>query len=417
MTDSLQPDEASDSDSKIEFDREVPHQDSPLGAEDGDDLGSIAAHGPLPIRDRSVGHDAFIAEWDDVHLPGPGIPESLFWVLAVFPVQIVTSIIVAVGFILVPMATGALAPSAKVLQQFMEDNLVAITGGGLGLFVLIVIVAAYLRLGCSQAGRRLSLTAIPKHHFLLIVMGVLPLAALTGHLHILVNHGWQTLVEQLPFLGILDSMEQQMMIQPLVEAASLPALVVVIAVFPAVSEELIFRGVIGRGLLARLGPVAGVILTSLLFAALHVHPAIVVALVPLAVLLHLLYLATRSFLAPMLLHFLNNAWAAVVSKYAEEMPMEGIADEAPIPVPILISAFVAVVAICVYIARSRAYFVLPNGHRWTPGYVTAEQPPAFLGAVKTCERAPVWLSLVTILAIVQFFALFVATAIESMPAE
>src|SRR5207248_983297 len=42
---------------------------------------------------------------------------------------------------------------------------------------------------------------------------------------------------------------------------------------PAVSEELFFRGTVGRRLLARYGPAAGVLLTTLLFALSHLDPA------------------------------------------------------------------------------------------------------------------------------------------------
>src|SRR5262249_52506622 len=79
------------------------------------------------------------------------------------------------------------------------------------------------------------------------------------------------------------------------------------AVLPAVGEELLCRGLIGRGLVARYGPVVGVLLTSLLFGLLHIDPVRMAAATILGIALHAVYLATRSLLASMLLHASINA--------------------------------------------------------------------------------------------------------------
>lgn len=49
-------------------------------------------------------------------------------------------------------------------------------------------------------------------------------------------------------------------------------LLAVAALLPGVVEELLFRGVVLRGLRCRLGPAAAIIITALLFAALHLSP-------------------------------------------------------------------------------------------------------------------------------------------------
>ncbi len=63
-------------------------------------------------------------------------------------------------------------------------------------------------------------------------------------------------------------------------------LIVAFAVAPALGEELVFRGVIGRGLIARWGLPAGVLITSVMFAAIHVHPAHVVGVIPVGIAMH-----------------------------------------------------------------------------------------------------------------------------------
>src|SRR5205085_9678359 len=113
--------------------------------------------------------------------------------------------------------------------------------------------------------------------------------------------------------------------------------VLVMAVLPALGEELIFRGLIGRGLLARWGVVAGVLWTSVLFGLVHLNPAQAIAVIPIGVILHFVYLTTGSFWAPVLLHFLNNAFAAVMLKYGEQLPLGRVMDsEAPVPLELLV---------------------------------------------------------------------------------
>jgi membrane protease YdiL (CAAX protease family) len=82
--------------------------------------------------------------------------------------------------------------------------------------------------------------------------------------------------------------------------------VMVIGVGPGVVEEFFCRGYLGRGLVARYGPVGGVLLTSMLFGMLHVLPLYAVGTMVMGALLHVTYLATRSLWVPVLLHFLNN---------------------------------------------------------------------------------------------------------------
>jgi membrane protease YdiL (CAAX protease family) len=87
----------------------------------------------------------------------------------------------------------------------------------------------------------------------------------------------------------------------------------VVAVGAAVSEELFCRGFLGRGLVGRYGVPVGVLFTSLIFALLHCNLPQGVFAFFLGCFAHLAYLATRSLWVPILLHFLNNAWAVLAS--------------------------------------------------------------------------------------------------------
>jgi membrane protease YdiL (CAAX protease family) len=98
-------------------------------------------------------------------------------------------------------------------------------------------------------------------------------------------------------------------------ASSVPwwLVLLAIAVGPALNEELWFRGYLGRGLVGRYGPTAGILLTSLLFGVAHLSVVQGTYAAVLGLWLHLAYRATRSLWVPVLGHFLNNALAALIA--------------------------------------------------------------------------------------------------------
>lgn len=104
--------------------------------------------------------------------------------------------------------------------------------------------------------------------------------------------------------------------QILLDASSWLALLVG-ALLPAICEELSFRGYV-LGALRPLGPTAAVLLTGLLFGALHLS---LVRLVPLALLGMLWALAVQrsgSILPGMVMHLLNNGIALGLTFFVQE---------------------------------------------------------------------------------------------------
>lgn len=180
--------------------------------------------------------------------------------------------------------------------------------------------------------------------------------------------------------------------------ASLLLLLFFIAVVPAIGEEFLFRGLIGRGLLARWGVVPGVLLTSLLFAMVHIHPAQVISLVPLALFIHVAYLATRTFWAPMLVHFTNNAIAVVL---AQSSAMDESALEI---VPLTLLQFIImVVSIGIALFGAWALFAIRTeyqtaaGETVVPAYPTVEAPPSQLNLRRVTPRNGILLVVFTAL--------------------
>jgi tetratricopeptide (TPR) repeat protein len=185
------------------------------------------------------------------------------------------------------------------------------------------------------------------------------------------------------------------------EMAAQPWWLILLAgcLLPAVGEEAFCRGFLGRALVARYGVVIGVALTSLLFGLLHVEPVQICATTVAGVALHIVYLTTRTYWAPVLLHTLHNslvfaalrlgenAWTDVTGQYADRH----------VPSILLVLAAAALLALVLLLYRTRTRWVLPDGQVWSPGYLSAEMPPAELAA--TARRsspgpASVWTTIV-----------------------
>jgi len=209
-------------------------------------------------------------------------------------------------------------------------------------------------------------------------------------LFVVANRVWRSMLEAMPGLPDVESVQEENILSGLAESLPLPILVIVLAVLPAIGEELVFRGVIGRGLVARCGVVQGIFVTSLLFAVAHLHPAHQISVFPLGVLLHVIYLATRSILAPILLHFLVNSWAAVLAKVSLGMKDEGEGGELLMGDDlmawyVLLPAVVASLSAIGFFWRSRIEFRDSSGSWWWPAYRSVETPS---GPVESIRLKP-----------------------------
>lgn len=105
----------------------------------------------------------------------------------------------------------------------------------------------------------------------------------------------------------------------LVRAHSVPELfyvVLVVALTPAICEEILFRGLIQTNMSHATGKKAGFILTGLIFGLYHVNPFLLVPLVVLGAFFGFLMYRSGTILLPMLAHFTNNV-VSVLGAYGE----------------------------------------------------------------------------------------------------
>jgi len=320
--------------------------------------------------------------------PGPGIPESLAWMGGMFALQLIAGVIAFVAVLVLYLAdsgrnSGISEGTLKAIQWDYAGTLFGIIQT---VTVVGAAIAVCLRLG-RERSRLLPLAPIAWRHLALISAAVLPLVVMSSQLHIGASWVWEQMTELLPALKAFDETSSMAYVENMARRTSFPGLLFMAAVAPAVWEELVFRGLIGRGLIARRGLPAGILLTSVLFAAMHVHPPQVLALVPLAVFIHVAYLATRSFWTPMLLHFVNNAFAVVVLTALLELPetAKQLDQSSQMSAVMLGSSVFCVAMLGVSLWKSRMQFVDGHGNEWSPGYPAVERPPEDLPLYARCR--------------------------------
>jgi len=108
------------------------------------------------------------------------------------------------------------------------------------------------------------------------------------------------------------------MFRILVSAKDIPELflvVLVVAITPAIVEELLFRGLIQNCFERRLVPLRAAIWTGIIFGLFHFNPFQIVPLIILGCFFGILRMRSRSMIIAMTMHFLNNALAVVVTYF------------------------------------------------------------------------------------------------------
>lgn len=88
-----------------------------------------------------------------------------------------------------------------------------------------------------------------------------------------------------------------------------------LAVLAPIVEELIFRGLLYGWIAGRWGGTAGMIVSSLVFAAAHIEPAHVILVLPLGLLFGWLRRRTDSLLPSLFAHIMNNGFALLAAVY------------------------------------------------------------------------------------------------------
>ncbi|MFI3324163.1 MAG: type II CAAX endopeptidase family protein [Rikenellaceae bacterium] len=106
-----------------------------------------------------------------------------------------------------------------------------------------------------------------------------------------------------PLIALLPAM-------PAIEARGWPLLVALVVAAP-IFEEYICRGLIYGAVRAKWSIVVGLVVSSLFFGLMHLHPSMIVNAFFMGLILGYIYIRTRSLFAPILLHAFNNGLAYI----------------------------------------------------------------------------------------------------------
>jgi sodium transport system permease protein len=148
--------------------------------------------------------------------------------------------------------------------------------------------------------------------------------------------------------SLVKALEKLVMLED--ASASLWKLLLVIAITPAVCEELLFRGLILSGL-RRYGQWPAIIISALLFALAH---ASIYRLLPtfcLGLMLGYIVVKTGSIYCSMLMHALNNGIAVTLARSKDFGERFGLSEATQVPWSITLPA-IAVVVIGLLILRT-----------------------------------------------------------------
>jgi membrane protease YdiL (CAAX protease family) len=132
---------------------------------------------------------------------------------------------------------------------------------------------------------------------------------------------------------LLKATKDSSNLQELIEQAPLVTTLLALTIFPALAEELVFRGVLARGLAARVGSVWAMLISAALFGLYHLNPPQMVSTFALGVVLAFLTLRSRSIVPALIVHVLNNMIAVLLSRrelpavtsFLEQYPIETFA--------------------------------------------------------------------------------------------
>lgn len=285
-------------------------------------------------------------------LPRPGFWLSLGITVLLVLLQGIVGVVAVVVLMVVNMiVTGHEPGDAQIVMVLLPVGVMTM--------VVSAVAAAVLLFG-RHARRALAVRGVAWPQVLVILLATPPFLVVAQAVA-----GWAT--EFLPtFSGEMFE-----------DFAGLPFALVLLfgGVGPALGEEIIFRGIVGRGLVARHGMWLGGAIAAFFFGLVHIDPAQAVSVLWLGWILQAVYVATRSLLAPMLMHLLNNSLAFLQLKYYDPF-----ADWEHLPLGLIAAALVALVGLGVLMFQIRSRWILTDGTAWSPGYVTAEMPPASVEA-------------------------------------
>lgn len=257
-----------------------------------------------------------------------------------------------------PKYTGERPPLPFEFGQAIAYGMLAAQFASLGLIALVVP----RRIGPDWK-RQIGVRAPHGLHVLLVILVVPGFMIVAGVIQ--EAFLWATGIRQPPAMKSLNGVFGQF---------PLPLTVLAVALGPGLVEELWCRGFLGRGLSARYGLLGGVLLTSALFAVMHIDPSQLLVIALMGAYLHFVYVATRSIWAAVLLHALNNGVSIllVLALKPEQMDQD---KHVPIVVTLAAAALMIFGTVALWTSRADLRPISVESDGWRPEYPGVSAPP------------------------------------------
>jgi membrane protease YdiL (CAAX protease family) len=344
---------------------------------------------------------------DPPRRPGFGFWMAVLWsVLYVIVSQVVIGIVAGVPIFLVFifLVDGGMPEDLNGWMQGPVGRMALLTVvsatqfGGLALSLLL------LRFLCGKSWKRkIALTRLPSPtHAALVLIGFPAMIALSAAVEVPLSRYVPNLGEVLKELGIpFDLKGSNEAVSAMVQHAPWALAIFAVAVSPGICEEMFCRGFLAQGLSGRYQTWVVVLAVSFLFGAIHLDPQQGIGAMLLGAVIHGAYLATRSLVVAMAIHFANNGLAVV--HYNESLfPVltlwEGPFERQPLLFVLAGLGLFAAVVYALYQTRCRLAPAVEGLQGWQPeGVSGVELPPPNSGTVVTHEPlSPVSAALVAV---------------------
>lgn len=247
------------------------------------------------------------------------------------------------------------------IEEFGSTLLIGNTIGQI--FGLALIAYLFARLNSSRPAAFLRFRGTDWY---LIVLSIVGLVAIMPFVQWLA-----TLNEMIPLPEWLRELEQSQMdlIEKILmqEELNIGFNLLVLALTPAFCEEILFRGYIQRQSERAFGIEGGILFSGITFGLFHLRISQVVPLAVLGIFLAYLAWRTGSLWPPIIVHFINNAFAVFLGAYVTSRPDLDAADIETMNVPwyFIITGLVLFV-ITVYLLHQRGNAMVTQSVRERP---------------------------------------------------
>lgn len=209
-----------------------------------------------------------------------------------------------VMFIVVILASSAFLPADIYESTDYYILIIFLEGIPLGLGVGLYLVLTKQKLKDIIVFSRPQAQANKKYMSILILLAAVMAIVGRGFVGAL-QIGWITLLEK---IGLTTSIAQ---LPPIDNIVGLVYGIIGVAVMPAILEELIFRGILQKGLLRNTKPKIAILISSIFFMLMHLSVESISYTFVLGCLLGYMAYASGTIVPSIVFHFVNNAFSVL----------------------------------------------------------------------------------------------------------